>query len=97
MVFWTPWRQGQYFDNEGKCCLVGALQLTAYEGRMLGPASYEKDCAIRNARYFIQEALAPGSEFEVDLEAWNDLKGRTLEQVLGILYQARQLALAAGQ
>lgn len=88
------WCKGSYFENK-KCCLVGALQLGAYGDRM-GSADTDQELAKAWAYRYIEDVIDPGQD-GTDLEAWNDVPSRTIEEVRHVLVMAHRLAEIKGE
>jgi hypothetical protein len=76
------WYQGNYTDQHGRMCLVGAMNCAAF-----GEAF---DVRATPADQYITRALGiAGTE---TIGAWNDTPGRTVDEVIGVIDMAISLA-----
>lgn len=74
------WTQGVYANASGRCCAMGALN----------HSWYVDDCA-----YFLNQAIGGEPEFPDELAhvfRWNDVPGRTFEEVKAVYLKAIELA-----
>lgn len=79
------WTTGEIQDRRGAVCLVGALNL-AITGNSLDPVFGNRKWSLAEA-YLREVTDAPGHAWE-----WNDVPGRTKEQVIGALREAARIA-----
>ena len=88
------WIQGVYYDQTATCftpaaCLVGALGMVCYGGPVDAPALNHDDPGwddFDDAITYLDRYAA--EQYDTDVYTFNDAKGRTVAEVLDLLYAA---------
>lgn len=93
------WRQFAYGGPRmGGFCAIGALDYGAGWENEAGTGYDYDNLAFNAARMYMARSVGislPTSG--LGISSWNDTEGRTKEEVIAALNQARELALADGQ
>ena len=79
------WHQGSFFGKDGSACASGAIRLVYEE--LYHPDSYAKDWVCSDAYTYLNKAVG-----DWRISNWNDMKGRTFEEVLAAFDKAIALA-----
>lgn len=87
------WIQGNFTDNAGNYCAVGALETVCSENAMEVAVPRLKDTVLRLYPHVRRSVVAVGCPEPTWLHSsyitsWNDMRGRTKDHVVEVLKEA---------
>lgn len=77
------WIQGQFFNIE-KSCLVGGIYRQSSDSGEIGE--------VLDRLHSVITKTVPEEQQLISVSCWNDLPGRSVEEVISVLKQAAELA-----